>query len=80
MQHRERYQQIRGLSSPWTVADVKLDHEAQEIRVHVEHVRGATFLCSECGSECPIHGHADERRRRHLDSCQFKMVLIAKSI
>jgi len=59
------------------VADVQLDLEAQEIRVRVEHPRGAKFRCCECESECPIHDHADERRWRHLDSCQFKTVLIA---
>ena len=77
MQDKELYQQILGLSSPWAVADVQLDLEAQEIRVRVEHPRGAKFRCCECESECPIHDHADERRWRHLDSCQFKTVLIA---
>ncbi len=77
MQDKELYQQILGLSSPWAVSDVQLDLEAQEIRVRVEHPRGAKFRCCECESECPIHDHADERRWRHLDSCQFKTVLIA---
>lgn len=77
MQDKELYQQILGLSSPWTVADVQIDHEAQEIRVRVEHPRGAKFRCCECDSECPIHDHAGERRWRHLDSCQFRTVLIA---
>ena len=77
MQDKELYQQILGLVSPWTVASVELDHQAQEIRVQVEHPRGAKFRCSECDCECPIHDHADQRRWRHLDSCQFKTVLIA---
>lgn len=79
MQDKELYQQILGLSSPWTVSDVQLDHDAQEIRVHVEHPRGAKFQCPECATECPCFDHAPERRWRHLDSCQFKTVLIAKS-
>jgi transposase len=77
VQDKELYQQILGLSSPWAVADVQLDHVAQEVRVRVEHPRGAKFRCCECDSECPIHDHAAERRWRHLDSCQFKTVLIA---
>lgn len=77
MQDKELYQQILGLSSPWTVADVQLDHVAQEIRVRVEHPRGATFRCPECDCDCAIHDHAVERRWRHLDSCQFKTLLIA---
>lgn len=78
MQDKELYQQILGLSSPWTVSGVQLDTEAQEIRVQVEHPRGAKFRCPECDCECPIHDHAAERRWRHLDSCQFKTLLIAK--
>ena len=79
MQDKELYQQILGLSSPWTVSDVQLDHDSQEIRVGVEHARGAKFCCPECSAELPCHDHAAERRWRHLDSCQFKTVLIART-
>ncbi len=77
MQDKELYQSILGLTSPWQVAHVELDAEAQEIRVHVEHPPGARFPCPECQSELPCHDHADERRWRHLDSCQFKTILMA---
>jgi transposase len=33
MQHKELYQHILGLQSPWSVSEVKLDMESQEIRV-----------------------------------------------
>ena len=79
MQDKELYQQILGLSSPWLVSDVQLDHQAQEVRVRVEHPRGAKFCCPDCGTELACHDHADERRWRHLDSCQFKTVLIART-
>ena len=77
MQDKDLYQQILGLDSPWTVSDVELDHEQHEIRVHVNHPRGAKFCCPECQRELPCHDHAEERRWRHLDSCQFKTILIA---
>jgi len=51
VQDKELYQQILGLSSPWTVSEVQLDQQAQEVRVHVEHPRGAKFCCPECGTE-----------------------------
>lgn len=79
MQDKELYQQILGLSSLWLVSDVQLDQPAQEVRVRVEHPRGAKFCCPECGTELACHDHADERRWRHLDSCQFKTVLIART-
>jgi len=68
MQDTDLYQQILGLSSPWTVVDVHLDHEAQEIRVHVEHSRGVKFYCPECDTECRCHDHAGERGRRQSPS------------
>ncbi|WP_202617485.1 transposase family protein [Roseimaritima sediminicola] len=77
MQDKELYQQILGIALPWTVTEVQLNHEAEEVRVRVEHPRGTKFCCPECGDECPLHDHADERRWRHPDSCQFKTVLIA---
>ncbi len=77
MQDKELYQSILGLTSPWQVARVELDAEAQEIRVHVEHPPRARFLCPECQAELACHDHADERRWRHLDSCQFKTILVA---
>ncbi|WP_436717197.1 ISL3 family transposase [Roseiconus lacunae] len=78
MQDKDLYQQILGLKSPWTVSDVQLDHEQSEIRVQVDHARGTKFCCPECQSELSCHDHTEERRWRHLGSCQFKTILIAR--
>jgi transposase len=78
MQDKELYQHILGLSSPWTVRDVKLDMENQEIRVQVDHPRGTRFCCPECQQDLPCYDHGEERQWRHLDSCQFKTILVAR--
>lgn len=78
MQDKELYQQILGLESPWSVQKVELDQEHSEIRVKVDHPRGTKFCCPECQIECACHDHTDERRWRHLDSCQFKTILTAR--
>ena len=78
MQDKELYQQILGLSSPWQVTSVELDKASLEIRVRVEHPRGIKFCCPDCNAELPCHDHAEERKWRHLDSCQFKTMLIAR--
>jgi transposase len=79
VQDKELYQHLLGLCSPWTVANVALDIEAQEIVVSVEHPRGTKFCCPDCQLELPCHDHAEERRWRHLDSCQFKTILSAQT-
>lgn len=78
MQDKELYQQILGLNSPWSVGNVELDVENSEIRVNVIHPPGARFCCPECQALLACHDHAEERRWRHLDSCQFKTILTAR--
>ncbi len=78
MQDKELYQQILGLTSPWTVSEVKLDMPSQEIRVRVEHPRGTMFCCPECKKQLSCYDHGEERQWRHLDSCQFKTILIGR--
>lgn len=78
MQDRELYQSILGLESPWSVSEVELDVESGEIRVHVSHPRGTSFPCPECARELPCYDHAEDRCWRHLDSCQFKTILVAR--
>lgn len=78
MQDKELYQYILGLASPWFVANVELDTDSEEILVYVEHPRGSRFCCPECEEELACYDHAEERRWRHLDSCQFKTFLVAR--
>jgi transposase len=76
MQDRDLYALILGLVTPWEVRDVKLDLKGGEVRVMVAAKLGATFSCPECGKPCPGY---DTRQRswRHLDTCQFKTILVA---
>lgn len=76
MQDRDLYARILGLVDPWEVRDVKLDLKGGEVRVTVAAKVHATFACPECGKACPGY---DTRQRswRHLDTCQFKTILVA---
>jgi transposase len=78
VQDKQLYQHILGLHSPWSVAAVELDRDAEEIRVEVSHPRGTKFACPQCARELPCYDHAEERRWRHLDSCQYKTILVAR--
>lgn len=76
MQDRDLYARILGLLDPWEVRDVKLDQKAGEVRVTVATKLHASLLCPECKKACPRY---DSRQRswRHLDTCQFKTILVA---
>ena len=76
MQDRDLYARILGLVDPWEVRDVKLDVAGGEVRVTVAAKSGASLACPECGKACPGY---DTRQRswRHLDTCQFKTILVA---
>ncbi|MFN6399693.1 MAG: transposase family protein [Planctomycetota bacterium] len=78
MQDKELYQDIPGRISPWTVSDVKFDIPAEEIQVRVEHLAGTKCCCPECQKELCGHDHGGERRWWHLDSCQYKTILIGR--
>jgi len=76
MRDKELYTQILGIRSPWQVADVELSVEAGEVKVYVERTPGAEQRCPKCGQVCP--GYDGRRRQwRHLDTCQFKTLLVA---
>ena len=43
MQEIEFYDRILGLTAPWFVSEVKLDTEACQVDVFVEHPSGTSF-------------------------------------
>lgn len=75
MNDTKLYEQILGLQPPWSVQSVALK-KAEGI-IEVEVVCAETLWgCPECSQR--MHRHDTERRRwRHLDSCQFKTIVVA---
>jgi transposase len=74
----ELYRQLLGLESPWTVDRVELDMKTHRVDVFTKHERTKTWPCPECGRECGLHDHDEERTWRHLDSCGFGTYLRAR--
>ena len=74
MQDIQLYQQLLGLSGPWEVSRVTLKREAQEMEVEVRCLE-TVWGCPTCGQQMQGHGQ-EERRCRHLDSCQFKTIVV----
>lgn len=77
MRDKDLYAQILGIKSPWQVVDVELSVSKGEVTVQVEQEAGAKSCCPSCGKASP--GYDSRRRRwRHLDTCQYKTILVAE--
>lgn len=76
MRDKQLYQQILGIEAPWRVTDVDLSVREDEVKVYVAAKAGMRHCCPHCGKRCAGYDRR-ERRWRHLDTCQFKTILIA---
>lgn len=76
MRDKDLYAQILGIKSPWQVSGVELALSEGEVTVHVEQEEGATQCCPTCGEVSPSYD-LRTRRWRHLDTCQYKTILVA---
>lgn len=78
MRDCELYRRILGIEAPWYVDRVELKLGEGEIHVYVEHGEQAEWTCPECGVGCRLYDHQGDRRWRHLDTCQYRIVLHAR--
>jgi len=76
MNDTKLYEQILGLRPPWAVQAVTLRKDAGQIEIEVVCAE-TVWACPECGERMHVHG-SERRRWRHLDSCQFKTILLAE--
>ena len=75
MNDKKLYEQILGIASPWHVERVELKLDEGLIEIGVEGSSDAE-VCPECGRRCSRYD-GSERRWRHLDTCQYRTILIA---
>lgn len=76
MKDFQLYQQILGLVAPWQVESVTLKAKEKEIEVRVGFA-DTLWGCPQCQKRMLVHDY-EERRWRHLDSCQFKTILVSR--
>jgi transposase len=76
MRDRELYATILGLKSPWSVARVELKEKEGEVLVFVALSEDRAVRCPTCGRAGPRYD-VRERRWRHLDTCQYRTILVA---
>ena len=72
----ELYATILGIRPPWLVTQVEVRARQGEVTVTIAARSDARHHCPSCGKTCPGY---DARRRswRHLDTCQFKTIVVA---
>lgn len=72
MKDTQLYEQLLGLSKPWSVERVEVELQSNRITVHVQCDRGVVWGDPESGRDrAHVHGWV-EREWRHLDTCQFE--------
>ena len=76
MRDKDLYAQILGIKSPWQVTDVELVISQSTVTVHVGRDEKVAACCPQCSRPSP--GYDSRRRRwRHLDTCQYKTIVVA---
>lgn len=76
MNDKKLYEQILSIHAPWHVEQVELKLAEGQIVIGVEGSPDAE-ICPECGQRCARYD-ASERRWRHLDTCQYQTILVAR--
>jgi transposase len=78
MQDRTLYARLLGIEDPWCVTDVTLRlEEEQAVVVSVEMGSGIALHCPKCQNPGSRYD-SRERRWRHLDTMQYRTVLVAE--
>lgn len=76
MQDIQLYQQLLGLSGIWKVTQVNLKLKERTVEVRVQ-CQESVWGCPACAKRMQIRSY-EERRWRHLDSCQFQTILVCQ--
>jgi transposase len=72
------FSQLLGLSGPWRITEVTPNLDDKSITIHIAWPQGKKGPCPDCGKLCSVYDHREEREWRHLDTMQFKTLLIAE--
>lgn len=72
------FAQLLGLGDPWRVIDVTPNLDDKTLAIRIEWPQGKKGPCPDCGEPCSVYDHREEREWRHLDTMQFKTLLMAQ--
>ena len=72
------YEQLLGLTKPWTVTERDLDIESKRLVIKVVAEKGVKLPCPRCSTPCSQEDHREERSWRHLDTMQFTTLIVCR--
>jgi transposase len=76
MQDVALFAQLLGLTPPWKVTKLTPDLTARTITIRIEWPQGEQGPCPDCQAMCSVYDHREVRAWRHLDTMQFKTLLV----
>jgi transposase len=78
MNDKQLFTALLGIEAPWYVDEVQLQLVDGDVVVRLEVEKSAKLLCPTCGEAAPRYDRTDERRWRHLDTCQYRTMIAAR--
>lgn len=76
MNETQLYEQVLGVTTPWSVDSVELSLAEQRVTVSISFNDGHGFTCPVCSKPSPGYDKVS-RQWRHLDTCQFQTTIRA---
>ena len=76
MQDTALFTQLLGLCSPWKITEVTPDLDNKSITIRIEWSKREKGQCPESKTFCQVYNHREKHAWRHLDTMQFKTLLI----
>ena len=75
---KELYTAQLGIRHPWRVDKVELNLSKNRVDVWVKEIKGLHWKCPVCRRSGALYDHDQERRWRHLDTCQCQTFIHAR--
>lgn len=78
LDERRLFTALLGIEPPWAVDQVELHLDQGEVLVRLDLDAQAKLTCPICGQTAPGYDRVEERRWRHLDTCQYRTIIAAR--
>ncbi len=78
MQNTSSVEKSLGLQAPWEILEDTYDDQAQRRTVTLTCTDPSSLTCPKCGKVGPFYDLRTERQWRHLDTCTYQTILVAR--